>query len=67
MKYLDVEIGVTLRLWFYHYALPDRGRALRFLCQDASWLERSLFTLSFAAIRRAMRDKMNISAQTASG
>jgi glutathione S-transferase len=65
-RYLDEEIGVTLRLWFYHYALPHRDRALRFLCQDARWLQRSLFALSFPAIRRVMRDKMNISAETAS-
>jgi glutathione S-transferase len=64
-RYLDEEIGVTLRLWFYHHALPDRGRALRFLCQDADWLQRSLFALSFAPIRRAMREKMNISAENA--
>jgi glutathione S-transferase len=64
-RYLDVEIGVTLRLWFYHHALPDRGRAMRFLCKDARWLQRSLFALSFPAIRHAMRDKMNISAETA--
>ena len=65
-KYLDEEIGVTLRLWFYYYALPDRGRALRFLCGDAPWLQRSLFTLSYASIRRAMEDRMNITAANAS-
>ena len=65
-KYLDEEIGVTLRLWFYHYALPDRGRALRFLCRDAPWLQRSLFAFSYAAIRRAMMDSMKISAENAS-
>src|SRR5262249_16384468 len=26
-KYLDEEVGVTLRLWFYYYTLPDRDRA----------------------------------------
>jgi glutathione S-transferase len=61
------EIGVTLRLWFYYHTLPDRHRALRFLCRDAPWLQRSLFALSFAAIRRAMTEMMNISAETASG
>jgi glutathione S-transferase len=66
-KYLDEEIGVTLRLWFYYYALPDRGRALRFLCQDAAWLQRLLFAFSFAAIRPAMADSMNINAENASG
>ena len=66
-EYLDEEIGVTLRLWFYYYTLPDRHRALRFLCQDAPWLQRSLFACSFATIRRAMTKMMNISAETASG
>ena len=54
-EYLDEEIGVTLRLWFYYYTLPDRHRALRFLCQDAPWLQRSLFAFSFTTIRRARR------------
>ena len=66
-EYLDEEIGVTLRLWFYYYTLPDRHRALRFLCQDAPWLQRSLFAFSFTTIRRAMTEMMNISAETASG
>jgi glutathione S-transferase len=65
-KYLDEEIGVTLRLWFYHHTLADRDRAIRFLCTDATWLQRSLFALSFAPIRRKMTELMNINAQTAS-
>ena len=64
--YLDEEIGVTLRLWFYYYTLPDRARALSFLCSDAPWLQRSLFALSFATIRRKMTEFMNISAENAS-
>ena len=65
-KYLDVEIGVTLRLWFYHHTLPDRDRALRFLCTDATWLQRSLFGLSFSPLRRKMTQLMNINAESAS-
>jgi glutathione S-transferase len=65
-KYLDAEIGVTLRLWFYHHTLADRDRALRFLCSDAPWLQRSLFALSFAPIRRKMTQFMNINAENAS-
>ncbi len=64
-KYLDTEIGVTLRLWFYYYTLPDRDRALRFLCSDASWLQRSLFALSFPTVRRKMSEFMNINAENA--
>jgi glutathione S-transferase len=66
-KYLDEEIGVTLRLWFYYHTLPDRDRALKFLCADAPWLQRSLFALSFAPIRRKMTEVMNINAETAGG
>jgi glutathione S-transferase len=65
-KYLDVEIGVTLRLWFYYHTLPDRDRALKFLCTDAPWLQRSLFALSFAPLRRKMTELMNINAESAS-
>ena len=65
-KYLDVEIGVTLRLWFYYYTLPDRDRALRFLCADEPWLQRSLFAISFSTLRRKMTELMNIRAETAS-
>jgi len=65
-KYLDAEIGVTLRLWFYHHTLADRDRALRFLCSDAPWLQRSLFALSFATVRRKMTQFMNINAENAS-
>ena len=65
-KYLDVEIGVTLRLWFYHHALPDRDRALKFLCAQTSWLQRSLFAFAFTSIRGKMTQLMNINAETAS-
>jgi glutathione S-transferase len=64
-KYLDVEIGVTLRLWFYYHTLPDRDRALKFLCADATWLQRSLFAFSFAPIRTKMTAFMNINAENA--
>jgi glutathione S-transferase len=66
-KYLDVEIGVTLRLWFYYHTLPDRDRALRFLCTDATWLQRSIFAVAFAPIRTKMTRLMNINAESASG
>jgi glutathione S-transferase len=64
-EYLDEEIGVTLRLWFYYHALPDRDRAVRFLSQGAPWLQRSLFAFSFSPIRRAMTQMMNIGAESA--
>lgn len=65
-EYLDEQLGVTLRLWFYYHALPDRDRATKFLCQGARWHERALFAVAFDRIRRAMREMMNINSETAS-
>jgi glutathione S-transferase len=64
-EYLDEEVGVTLRLWFYYHTLPDRERALRFLCEGAAWYERSLLAIGFGPIRRAMIEMMNVHAEPA--
>jgi glutathione S-transferase len=64
-EYLDEEIGVTWRLWFYYHTLPDRERALQFLCDGAAWYERSLFALFFDPIRRAMTEMMDVHAEPA--
>jgi glutathione S-transferase len=64
-EYLDEEIGVTLRLWFYYHALPDRDRAVRFLSHGAPWIQRSLFAFSFGPIRQAMTRLMHIDAESA--
>jgi glutathione S-transferase len=63
--YLDEEIGVTLRLWFYYHLLPDRERALRFMLDGAPWYGRPLFTFVFPRVRSAMMDFMNINADSA--
>jgi glutathione S-transferase len=57
---------VTLRLWFYYHTLQDRDRAMKFLCADATWLQRSTFALAFTRIRGKMTHFMNINAETAS-
>jgi len=36
-RYLDREIGVAIRCWFYFHALPERKLATRFLLQGAPW------------------------------
>jgi glutathione S-transferase len=63
-EYLDEELGVTLRRWFYYHALPDRDRAVRFLSQGAPWVQRSLFAFAFPPIRRAMTQMMHIDAES---
>ncbi len=64
-EYLDQEIGVTLRLWFYYHTLPDRDRALRFLLDGVPWHQRALFALAFPRVRLAMMTFMEINAESA--
>jgi len=63
--YLDEHIGVSLRVWFYYYTLPDRELALKFLLQGASWPRSALFKVIFPKVREAMVEYMNINAQSA--
>lgn len=63
--YLDEHIGVSLRLWFYHYALQNRDIALRFLLQGAPWPRSVLFKLVYPQVREKMLQSMNINANTA--
>jgi glutathione S-transferase len=64
-EYFDEEIGVTLRLWLYYHALPERDRALRFILDGAPWYGRPLFALIFPKVRSAMMERMNIHAESA--
>jgi glutathione S-transferase len=64
-EYLDEEVGVTVRRWFYFHTLPDRQRATRFLCQGASRTQRVLFGFAFAPIRKAMTEMMDVYPQPA--
>jgi glutathione S-transferase len=64
-EYLDEEIGVPLRLWFYYHTLPDRSRALRFLLDGSPWYGRPLLALIFSRVRPKMMQMMNIHAESA--
>jgi glutathione S-transferase len=64
-KYLDEEIGVPLRLWFYFHTLPDRSRAQRFLLDGAPWYGRLAMALVYPRVRDAMRTAMNVNADSA--
>lgn len=64
-EYLDDEIGVQVRLWFYYHALPDRDCALSFLLDGAPWYGRPLFALIYPKVRAAMTSLMNIHADSA--
>ncbi len=64
-RYLDRNIGVPVRLFFYHYALEDRRLVTDFLLRDAPWWGRPLYAVVFPLVRRAMRRALRINAETA--
>jgi glutathione S-transferase len=64
-EFLDAEIGVPLRLWFYHHTLPDRARALRFLLEGQPWRARLMFGVAFPKVRTVMKRAMKIDAESA--
>ncbi len=64
-EYLDAEIGVPLRLWFYYHTLPDRDHALKFLLEGAPWYAPPLLAIIFPKVRTAMMQRMNIHAESA--
>ncbi len=64
-EYLDEELGVPLRLWFYYHTLPDRNRALNFLLEGAPWYGQPLFALIYPRVRAAMQKMMNIHSESA--
>lgn len=64
-RWLDQEIGVLLRLWFYHHALPDRALATRFILQGAPWHGRLLYALAWPRVEKLMRRAMGIDARSA--
>jgi glutathione S-transferase len=64
-EYLDEEIGVQVRRWFYYHALPDRDCALRFLLDGAPWYGWPLYALIYPKVRAAMTTLMDIHAESA--
>jgi glutathione S-transferase len=64
-EYLDEQIGVNIRLWFYHHTLPVRRLGVSFLLQGAAWHKKPLFVLVYPKVRGAMLQSMNINTDTA--
>lgn len=62
---LDEELGVTLRLWFYHYTLARKDIAIGFLSGGAPFWGRPALSLMFPKLQAVMREKMGIDAQSA--
>ncbi|HEX5033240.1 MAG TPA: glutathione S-transferase family protein, partial [bacterium] len=63
--FLDREIGVHLRRYFYHYLLAQPAMAKRMILHNTSFSTRAIYAFAFPAIRRLMRRAMNIRPETA--
>lgn len=63
--FLDEEIGVALRAWFYYYILPIKKSALTFLLHDGPWYGAALYAFIFPKLRATMIRFMNINAENA--
>lgn len=64
-KFLDHEIGVQLRRYFYHYILARPTLAKRMILHQAPASTKLAFSLAFPLIRKFMRKGMNIRPETA--
>lgn len=64
-RYADSNIGVPLRVFFYHHVLADRRLASRLLTAGGPWWSRVLYAVAFPAIRNRMRKGLKIDRQTA--
>ena len=62
---LDEQVGITLRLWYYHQALPNREVTMQMMLDGAPWYASPLFALFYPRIREAMRESMGINPDTA--
>ncbi len=61
-EYLDAEIGVPLRLWFYYHLLPDRRATTEFLLDRAPWYGRPLYAVIFPKLKTTMQKLMSVDA-----
>ena len=59
-RYLDRNVGVPIRLIYYHYAFRDRSLAIDFLLRDTPWWGRPLYALTYPLIKRVMKKSMRI-------
>lgn len=64
-KYLQREIGVHLRRFYYHYLLQHPRSVIPLWCQDGPWLGYWRLRLIYPVLKRRMRQFMSIDAATA--
>ena len=63
-RYLDRNVGIPLRAFFYHYAFRDRALVTDFLLRGAPWWGRPFYWFAYPVIKRAMKRSMGIDEST---
>lgn len=61
----NTQLGPSTRLWFYSYLLANRELILRLWCERVKPIEQEIFTVVFESVQQAMRQKLNITADSA--
>lgn len=64
-QYLDKEIGIHIRRFLYHTMLQHPSMLIPFFTHDGPWYGPLMYRLIFPALRRRMRELLNIKASTA--
>ena len=64
-RYVDKEVGVHLRRYFYSILLYHPKVVIPFFTHNGPWYGRPLMQLAFPALRKKMLSSMDISKQTA--
>lgn len=64
-RYADNNIGLPLRVYFYHYVLDDRALATRLLIEGGPWWSAALYALIYPILRSRMRSALHIDAASA--
>ncbi len=61
----NAQLGPSTRLWFYSYMLANRELILKLFCAGVKPVEQEIFRIAFWPIQQAMRQKLNITAESA--
>ena len=64
-RYLDRNLGVSLRVIFYHFAFSDRALVTEFLLRGTRLRDRIGYFFTFPGLRRQMKKSMGINAEAA--
>ncbi len=63
--YLDKEVGIHIRRYFYHTMLEHPAALIPCFTRDGAWYGNAMYRIIFPRLRKIMRQAMNINEQSA--